>query len=81
MLEEKDESPVVLPTNVLAFKKLLSSPEHKEVARGFIGAFFGPEVAAGEITISNPYSIVGNTNGVSSFSSSMRAPPPRLPPR
>ena len=57
---KKDESPVVLPTNDLAFKKLLSSPDHKEVARGFIEAFFGSEVAAGEITITNPYAIVGN---------------------
>jgi len=59
-LPDKKKPPLVLPTNDLAFKKLLSSPEHKEVARGFIGAFFGPEVAAGDITITNPYAIVGN---------------------
>jgi len=59
-MPDKKKPPVVLPTNDLAFKKLLSSPDHEEVARGFIGAFFGPEVAAGDITITNPYAIVGD---------------------
>ena len=48
------------PTHDLAFKKLLASPDHMTVAQGFIETFFALKVDLVDITITNPYAIVGN---------------------
>ena len=48
---------VTKPTHDLAFKKILASEDHKSVTQGFIADFFGLQVDADDLTITNPYSI------------------------
>jgi predicted transposase/invertase (TIGR01784 family) len=51
------KSPVISPTNDLAFKKLLTSEDHKTVTQGFIKDLFGIEVELDKIRFRSPYTI------------------------
>jgi predicted transposase/invertase (TIGR01784 family) len=48
-------SDIILPTNNLAFKKILANDKHTDIPIGLIYDFFGIEVK--DIVINNPYSI------------------------
>ena len=47
----------ILPTGDLAFKKVLSSEENKDILSGLIRDFFFFDVRADDLTIEHPYSI------------------------
>ncbi|MDR1238365.1 MAG: Rpn family recombination-promoting nuclease/putative transposase [Propionibacteriaceae bacterium] len=47
----------ILPTNDLAFKRLLASEDHKNVTQGFIKDLFGIDVELNKIRFRTPYSI------------------------
>jgi len=50
-------SPRIAPTSDLAFRKILSSENHKTIPQGLIGDFFGFTPDLDDIHIDNPYTI------------------------
>jgi hypothetical protein len=54
----------ILPTNDLAFKKILASEDQKAVCCGFIHDFWNITVTPDELTIANPYSIQAYSEAV-----------------
>jgi len=51
----EDDEKVVLPTNDLKFKKILASPENKDILIGFINDFYDLKIV--DVYIENPYAV------------------------